>query len=73
MANFSWYIINEKYYKVCSFRIHKHSYRIVVKKIKKKWQVEFGHLKLEYLDIVPLYYEVGLLKYQDSLEKEKQC
>lgn len=66
MKHFNYYLINEKYYKVLSIRIFQHTFRILIKRLNQKWTFDFNHMKLEQLNIIPLYYEVGFIKYKNE-------
>jgi len=66
MKHIRWYSLNEKYYKVLSISICQYTFRILLKKVNKKWKINFSNLKLKNIDIIALYYEVGILKYKDN-------
>jgi len=63
MKYFSYYRIKSKKYNVWSIRFFSHCCRLRTEKVNNKWRYNIQYLKLYELDLIPLYYEVGLLKY----------
>lgn len=62
MRHICFYQIKEKYNYVCSLRIKDYVWTLRAKKIKHYWHFKFKYHKLEYLDIVGFYYEIGWIK-----------
>jgi len=70
MRYFDYYHITSQFYYVWCVRIFSHSFRLRLDKSNKKWRLTFKHYKLCNLDLLPLYYEVGLIKYQNNKDNQ---
>lgn len=62
MAVINYYYTKSKFTYVWSLRIGKRTFTFRIDKIGRNWKPKFLTYKLENLDILGLYYEVGFLK-----------
>lgn len=69
MKVFNFYKIKSPGYKVWCLKFYKHTFHFSMLKVKRKWKLKITHIRLDDLDIIPLYYEVGFLKYK-SIETD---
>lgn len=63
MRIYNFYFVKSKTSYAASVRINKRVWTLRFDKGAHRWKCKFLHYKLEDLDILGLYYEVGFLKY----------